>query len=58
MKYSGKTGEGAGDSTNDNMEFPLTNLYELDSRVFQDNWSIPYKRCGWKLKDLFDLLIA
>ena len=31
------------DSEN-SMEFPVTNLYELDTRVFQDNWSIPYKR--------------
>ena len=34
-------GEGSNDN---NMEFPVTNLYELDTRVFQDNWSIPYKR--------------
>lgn len=26
------------------MEFPTTNLYELESRVFTDHWSIPYKR--------------
>ncbi|XP_069185948.1 ubiquitin carboxyl-terminal hydrolase 24 isoform X1 [Procambarus clarkii] len=26
------------------MEFPATNLYELESRVFTDTWSIPYKR--------------
>ena len=31
------------DSEN-SMEFPVTNLYKLDTRVFQDNWSIPYKR--------------
>ena len=24
--------------------FPVTHLYELETRVFQDNWSIPYKR--------------
>ena len=24
--------------------FPVTHLYELENRVFQDNWSIPYKR--------------
>ena len=24
--------------------FPETNLYELETRVFQDNWSIPYKK--------------
>ncbi|XP_043941443.1 ubiquitin carboxyl-terminal hydrolase 24 [Protopterus annectens] len=27
-----------------NIEFPTTNLYELESRVFTDHWSIPYKR--------------
>lgn len=26
------------------MEFPTTNLYELEGRVFTDTWSIPYKR--------------
>lgn len=26
------------------MEFPTTNLYELEGRVFTDHWSIPYKR--------------
>ncbi|XP_078417060.1 ubiquitin carboxyl-terminal hydrolase 24 isoform X2 [Cetorhinus maximus] len=26
------------------IEFPTTNLYELESRVFTDHWSIPYKR--------------
>ena len=41
---------GAGHSRDDpeNMEipleFPTTNLYELEDRVFVDNWSIPYKR--------------
>ena len=24
--------------------FPLKRLYELEQRVFQDNWSIPYKK--------------
>uniref|UniRef100_A0A4W3HTX5 Ubiquitin carboxyl-terminal hydrolase 24 n=1 Tax=Callorhinchus milii TaxID=7868 RepID=A0A4W3HTX5_CALMI len=28
----------------ENIEFPTTNLYELESRVFTDHWSIPYKR--------------
>ena len=23
--------------------FPVSAFYELDNRVFQDNWSIPYK---------------
>lgn len=26
------------------LEFPATNLYELEDRVFVTNWSIPYKR--------------
>ena len=25
-------------------EFPVTNLYELEGRVFADHWSIPYKK--------------
>ena len=25
-------------------EFPATNLYELEGRVFTDQWSIPYKK--------------
>jgi len=45
MKYTSPTEETPSDGTGEgNMEFPVTNLYELDSRVFQDNWSIPYKR--------------
>ena len=26
------------------LEFPVTNLYELEGRVFTDNWNIPFKR--------------
>ena len=26
------------------MEFPTTNLYELQDRVFAESWSIPYKK--------------
>ncbi|XP_029106559.1 ubiquitin carboxyl-terminal hydrolase 24 isoform X1 [Scleropages formosus] len=33
-----------GNCSDGNMEFPTTNLYELESRVFTDHWSIPYKR--------------
>ena len=44
VKSDGGTEAGAGEAANNSMEFPVTNLYELDSRVFQDNWSIPYKR--------------
>lgn len=25
-------------------EFPVANLYELENRVFTDQWSIPYKK--------------
>ena len=25
-------------------EFPVTNLYELEDRIFTDNWSIPYRK--------------
>ena len=24
--------------------FPVTNFYELENRVFKDDWSIPYRR--------------
>lgn len=34
----------AGGEDGSNMEFPTTNLYELEGRVFTDTWSIPYKR--------------
>nr|XP_023674608.1 ubiquitin carboxyl-terminal hydrolase 24 isoform X1 [Paramormyrops kingsleyae] len=33
-----------GNCSDGNMEFPTTNLYELEGRVFTDHWSIPYKR--------------
>ncbi|XP_034036320.1 ubiquitin carboxyl-terminal hydrolase 24 isoform X2 [Thalassophryne amazonica] len=33
-----------GNCSGEIMEFPTTNLYELESRVFTDHWSIPYKR--------------
>ena len=26
------------------LEFPVTNLYELEGRVFTEMWNIPYKR--------------
>ena len=26
------------------LEFPVTNLYELEGRVFAEQWSIPYKK--------------
>ena len=33
--------EGNDDSS---LEFPYSNLYELEGRVFTESWSIPYKR--------------
>lgn len=50
MNPTGMSLNGSGHSRDDpeNMEipleFPTTNLYELEDRVFVDNWSIPYKR--------------
>ncbi len=38
MKADGGGGDG------DNACFPVSAFYELESRVFQDNWSIPYKK--------------
>ena len=36
--------KGVGDQLGNADVFPLTHLYELETRVFQDNWSIPYKK--------------
>ncbi|XP_075688794.1 ubiquitin carboxyl-terminal hydrolase 24 isoform X3 [Rhinoderma darwinii] len=33
-----------GNCSGESIEFPTTNLYELESRVLTDHWSIPYKR--------------
>ncbi|XP_040216798.1 ubiquitin carboxyl-terminal hydrolase 24 isoform X6 [Rana temporaria] len=33
-----------GNCSGESVEFPTTNLYELESRVLTDHWSIPYKR--------------
>lgn len=50
MNPTGMTLNGAGQSRDHPesmdipLEFPTTNLYELEDRVFVDNWSIPYKR--------------
>ncbi|XP_068095522.1 ubiquitin carboxyl-terminal hydrolase 24 isoform X2 [Hyperolius riggenbachi] len=33
-----------GNCSGETIEFPTTNLYELESRVLTDHWSIPYKR--------------
>ena len=37
------TGEGTQEEANP-YEFPVTNLYELEGRVFAEHWSIPYKK--------------
>ncbi|XP_058887482.1 ubiquitin carboxyl-terminal hydrolase 24 isoform X2 [Acipenser ruthenus] len=39
-----KNNDENGNCSEGNVEFPTTNLYELESRVFTDHWSIPYKR--------------
>ncbi|KTF88779.1 hypothetical protein cypCar_00041269, partial [Cyprinus carpio] len=39
-----KSNDENGNCSGNSMEFPTTNLYELESRVFTDHWSIPYKR--------------
>ncbi|KAG2461370.1 UBP24 hydrolase, partial [Polypterus senegalus] len=39
-----KSNDENGNCSGGNIEFPTTNLYELESRVFTDHWSIPYKR--------------
>uniref|UniRef100_A0A671LMJ9 Ubiquitin carboxyl-terminal hydrolase 24 n=1 Tax=Sinocyclocheilus anshuiensis TaxID=1608454 RepID=A0A671LMJ9_9TELE len=41
---SERTNDENGNCSGNSMEFPTTNLYELESRVFTDHWSIPYKR--------------
>ncbi|MBN3302267.1 UBP24 hydrolase, partial [Amia calva] len=40
----GRSNDENGNCSGGNIEFPTTNLYELESRVFTDHWSIPYKR--------------
>ncbi|PIK60872.1 putative ubiquitin carboxyl-terminal hydrolase 24 [Apostichopus japonicus] len=52
LKYSTRRGEDPSaaitevreESVEDANKFPVTNLYELQSRVFTDQWSIPYKK--------------
>ncbi|KAH9492249.1 Ubiquitin carboxyl-terminal hydrolase 24 [Bulinus truncatus] len=36
--------EGGTMDESNNMEFPVTNLYELEGRVFTEMWNIPFKR--------------
>ncbi|KAL3868453.1 hypothetical protein ACJMK2_041259 [Sinanodonta woodiana] len=43
MSENPGVGEGHGEDEN-LYEFPVTNLYELEGRVFAEHWSIPYKR--------------
>ncbi|XP_064607447.1 ubiquitin carboxyl-terminal hydrolase 24-like isoform X2 [Liolophura sinensis] len=42
-KTDAMTTSGGADDSN-SLEFPVTNLYELEGRVFTEHWSIPYKR--------------
>ena len=52
--YPSSNGKGGGENANAEqsdvcmesgpLEFPTTNLYELEDRVFVESWSIPYKR--------------
>lgn len=42
--YFQRSNDENGNCSGGSMEFPTTNLYELESRVFTDHWSIPYKR--------------
>ena len=37
-------------------EFPVTNLYELEDRVFTENWSIPYKKSESLAKCLYSAI--
>ena len=39
-----RTNLNQGEESMDSSDFPVTNLYELESRIFTDHWSIPYKR--------------
>ncbi|CAG0890134.1 unnamed protein product [Cyprideis torosa] len=40
----GGSGDGPGGSESNPLEFPLTHLYDLESRVFCEQWNIPYRR--------------
>lgn len=44
FSMSQRSNDENGNCSGGSMEFPTTNLYELESRVFTDHWSIPYKR--------------
>ena len=39
-----KGGKGDVDMQDLSSSFPVTNFYELENRVFKDDWSIPYRR--------------
>eukprot|EP00105_Crassostrea_gigas_P001822 XP_011414140.1 PREDICTED: ubiquitin carboxyl-terminal hydrolase 24 [Crassostrea gigas] len=39
-----ENGENGGTEEENPLEFPVTNLYELEGRVFAEHWSIPYKK--------------
>ena len=40
---SGDAADGGAKNSDSGGNFPVSAFYELDNRVFQDNWSIPYK---------------
>lgn len=37
-------------------DFPVTNLYELEDRIFTENWSIPYKKSESLAKCLYSAI--
>lgn len=44
LSFSSQKNDENGNCSGEGIEFPTTNLYELESRVLTDHWSIPYKR--------------
>ncbi|XP_062568779.1 ubiquitin carboxyl-terminal hydrolase 24-like [Saccostrea cucullata] len=44
MEKTEENGENGGTEEENPLEFPVTNLYELEGRVFAEHWSIPYKK--------------
>lgn len=44
MEKTDENGENGGTEEENPLEFPVTNLYELEGRVFAEHWSIPYKK--------------
>lgn len=44
LQKTDENGENGGTEEENPLEFPVTNLYELEGRVFAEHWSIPYKK--------------